>query len=78
MCVTLTSGPGDMFSLETVSDFRCVTGALSLISVIAVINVAYDVSVRKRRMSSVWRAALQLAAVILYSCRLSADSRIIA
>lgn len=33
--------------METVSDFRCGTGALSLIIVIAVINVAYDVSMQK-------------------------------
>ena len=53
----LSSVPGDMFWLEIVSDFRCVTGALSLISVIVIINVAYDASVRKRRMGSVESSA---------------------
>ena len=34
MLMILTSVPGDMFSLELGSDFRYVTGALLLISVI--------------------------------------------
>ena len=47
MLMMLTSVPGDMFSLELGSDFRYVTGALLLISVIAIITFAYDDSVQK-------------------------------
>ena len=59
MLLMLTSVPGDMLSLELGSDFRYVTGALLLISVIAIITFAYDASVQKthglcRELRSSW------------------------
>ena len=58
MLMMLASLPGDMFSLELGSDFRYVTGALLLISVIAIITFACA-----KDAWALWRAPLQLAAM---------------